>query len=103
MGIAMATVLLHRCLLKTATVVLTRSARTARRPSHHSSTRYHAQGRSHVIGVTLKVGHRCRSPTVISTHSDMAHSLDFNFLLIFFTFLIFFSLSFLVYFFFALE
>jgi hypothetical protein len=71
---------LQRCLLQTATAVLTLNARTAGRPSLHSSTHYHAQGRSHVIGVTLKVGHRCRSPTDTSTHSDLAHSLVFNYL-----------------------
>jgi len=76
----MGTELLRRCLLQMATAVLTHSARTAGRPSLHSSTHYHAQGRSHVIGVTLKVGHRWRSPTDTSTHSDLAHSLVFNYL-----------------------
>ncbi len=71
------TVLQQRCLLQTATAAQTHNAHTARLPSRHSSTRYHVQGRLLVIGVTLKVGHRCRSPTDTSTHSDLAHSLDF--------------------------
>lgn len=75
----MGTGLLQRCWLQTATAVLTHSARTAGRPSLHSSTRYHVQGHSHVIGVTLKVEHRCRSPTD-TTRSDLAHRLAFNYL-----------------------
>ena len=75
----MGTGLLQRYLLQTATAVPTHSARTAGHPSLHSSTRYHAQGRSHVTGVTLKVGHRCRSPTDTQfTLSDLANNLDFN-------------------------
>ena len=77
MGMGMG--LLQRCWLQMATAVLTHSARTAGRPSLHSSTRYHAQGHSHVIGVTLRVGHRCRSPMDI-TRSGLAHRLAFNYL-----------------------
>ena len=74
MATGMGLVQLQRCLLQASTVVQTHSVRTARRPSLHSSIRYHVQERSHVIGVTLKVGHRCRSPTDTATHTDSAHS-----------------------------
>jgi hypothetical protein len=53
------------------------SARTARRLSLHFSIRFHARGHSRVIGVILKVGRICRSPTATFTltDSDSGHSL----------------------------
>jgi hypothetical protein len=78
MATGMGLVQLQRCLLQAAIMVQIRSVRTARRPSLRSSIRYHVQGRSHVIGVTLKVGHRCRLPTDTATHMDSAHSLVYS-------------------------
>ena len=65
---------LHYLPQTAARMVRIRSARTARRPSLHSSTPYRAWGRSRVTGVILMAGRRCRSPTDTFTRTDSCHS-----------------------------